>query len=82
MARSKGLEPSLQQRLEAKNHVLNKIDQLMDRWEQRVTLSNIRLADRRLNFGLNVLLHVRFDSGEIGVVCFEQIGALKPVGSK
>src|ERR1700680_3999394 len=54
----------------------------MERWEQRITLRNLRLTDRFLNFGLNILLHVRFDPGEIGVICLEHIASREPIGGK
>ncbi len=54
----------------------------MKRWEQRIRLRNLRLADRSLDFDLNILLHARFDSGEMGVLCFEQVGSIEPMRSK
>src|SRR5579871_2466190 len=54
----------------------------MQTWEQRIRLSNLRLADRFLNFELNVLLHLCFDSGEEGILCPQQIRPVEPVGSE
>jgi len=72
----------LKHRLEAKRQVSDNIDKVMQRWEQRIRPGNIRLADRFLNFNLNILLNVRFDSGECGVFCFHQISAIEPIGSE
>jgi hypothetical protein len=55
-----------QKRLEAKNKVFNKIDEFMDRWEKRIRLSNLRLAERFLDVEFDVLLHVRLLRRNVG----------------
>src|SRR4029077_16947808 len=75
---------SLKQRLETEHQLLGKGDQILERWEKRITLRNLRLADRFLNFELNVLLHLRVkDSSKVWVVRFEPVGRVThkhPVG--
>jgi hypothetical protein len=72
----------LEQRLEAKHQVFDKINELPQRWKQRIWPCKIRLADRVLNFNLNILLNVRLNSGESGVFCFHQVCAIEPIGSE
>ena len=65
---------SLQERLKAKNETFDKIDHLMERWEQRVTLHNLRLADRFINLELHILLDlVVKDTGERWIACSDCI---------
>jgi hypothetical protein len=65
----------LQQRLEAKNQVLNSIHQLMERWEKRITFRNLRLFERFTNFELNLILHFSVeDSAEMRLACFHPKG--------
>jgi len=45
-----------QERSEALDQVLDKIHHLMKRWEQRITLRNLRLSDRFLKLELHTLL--------------------------
>lgn len=54
----------------------------MQQWEQRTCLRNLRLADRFLNLELNIVFHLRFDSGEAWFLCFEHIGAREPISRK
>jgi hypothetical protein len=46
--------------------------------KRRIRLSNLRF----LNIEPNILLHVRFKSSEMRVVCFEMIDSVEPVRSK
>ena len=47
----------------------------MKRWEQRITLRSLRIADRFINFELRFLLRLRVKhSGEVWVACLEPIG--------
>ena len=56
---------SVQERFEAKNQTFNKIDHLMKRWNERITLHNLRLADRFINLELHILLDfIIKDTGE------------------
>ena len=71
-----------QERPEARNQVINEVDKLMQAWDQRIRFGNLRLAERFLNFDLNILLHLRFDSGEEGILGFHQISSAIPIGSK
>jgi len=64
----------LQPRKEDNDEVINKINQLMERWEQRITRRNLKIAERFVNFELQILLHVRVvDSRELWVVCLEVV---------
>ncbi len=58
--------------LERQDQSVNEINQLMQRWNQRITLRNLRLADRFLNVELHILLHLFIKPGEMWVACFEQ----------
>jgi len=71
----------LQEGLEAGDQVIHKINQLMERWEKRITLRNLRIADRFLNFELHIILHLRVkDSGEVWGLCLEKVRPhLKPI---
>ncbi len=64
------------------DQLLREINQLMQSWEQRIRFGNLRLAERFLNFELNILLHLRFNSGEEGILCFHQISPIEPIGSE
>jgi hypothetical protein len=65
-------KPLFQQRLEVGNQLVNKIHKLMERWEKRITLRNLRLADRFIDFELHILFHLRVkDTGEIWGACLE-----------
>ena len=73
-------EDSLQKGLKAQNQVIDNLNKLVERWKNRITLSNLRLIDRFLNFELQILLHVRLKSGEIRVACLEMVDpAVKPI---
>ena len=63
-----------QERLESQNQVPRKIDQLMKRWENRISRKNMRLADRFVNLEVHVLLHFAIEVSnrrELWVACFE-----------
>lgn len=63
-----------QKRLETEEQLLRTANQLLKRWEQRITVRNLDLADGFLNFELKVLLHVRIkESGKVWVICFEPV---------
>src|SRR5258708_12321572 len=51
----------------------------MEHWEHRFRFSDPRLADRFLHFGLNILLHLRLNTGEVGVLCFQEISPWHPI---
>lgn len=69
---------SPQERFKLKHQVFNEIDQLMERWEQRITPSNLRLADRFLNSDIHILLtFVLKDTGEVWVARLDK-ELLKP----
>src|SRR5271157_2153117 len=71
----------LQERSELSNHSLNSINELMQRWQDRITMRNLRLADRFIDFELHVLLYVRVKlGGEFWGVLFEPESPVKPIG--
>ena len=72
----------LQERLKPKDQVFDNLRELMERWKNRITASNLRFVDRFLNFELQILLHIRLYSGEVGVACFEMVGPIEPTRSK
>jgi hypothetical protein len=49
---------------------------------ERIRFGDLRLTYRFFNLELNVLLNLRFDSGEEGILCFQQISTGKPIGGK
>lgn len=54
----------------------------MQAWEQRVRICNLRLAERFLNFELDLLLQRCFDSGEEWILGFYEISSVEPVSSE
>jgi len=78
----------LQERLKAKNQTLNEIQDLMERWEQRITLRNLRIADRFRQFEIGIALNFLVeDTGEVWVAllnekCVEKVQSSDPFGSK
>jgi hypothetical protein len=65
-------ERLFKQRQELANQVIHEIYKLTERWEQRITLNNLRIVDRFLNFELHILLHIRvktFGSVEMWGAC-------------
>lgn len=71
------LEPSDEQGLEAKNNVVNRLRHVMERFDQRLTLKNLRLAERYLKCELHLLVY--FCVGEIGeefVACLQREQAI------
>src|SRR4051794_1599111 len=46
-----------QKRLELRNNAAHKIGKMMEQFEQRLTLANLRLSERYFNFELRVLVH-------------------------
>jgi hypothetical protein len=63
-----------QERSEALDQVLDKIHHLMKRWEQRITLRNLRLSDRFLKLELHTLLDLIVeDPEERWIACLEKI---------
>ena len=61
-----------QQGLETENQVVNIIRHLNERWEQRLTLDNLRLAERYVKGELHLLIHFR-----VGGVTEEYAALLK-----
>ncbi len=87
MVRPKSQESLFEQRLEAKNQTFNSIDKLMERWQERITIRNLQLADRFVNFELHLLLHLFIkDTSEMWGACFEPIIlsnlSNQPIGEK
>ena len=69
-----GSVSSFEKQPEAFNQTLNKIHHLMERWEQRITLRNLRLSDRFLKLELHILLDfIVKDTGERWIACLEKI---------
>jgi hypothetical protein len=69
--------------LKAKDHGFHSVDQLMQRWEQRITARNLRLAERFLNLELHILLLLRIvESGIVWGVLLEKEIAADPVSVK
>src|SRR5262245_20505769 len=54
---------SNEQRLETNNDVINRLHHIMERWQERLTLDNLRIADRYVKGELHIL--VRFRIGGI-----------------
>jgi hypothetical protein len=50
---------TLEERLELGNDAANKMRQLMEKWKGRLTLDNLRLTERYLKGGLEILVHIR-----------------------
>lgn len=72
MARPKVEDPLVQKRLETKNQVFDKLDKLMERFEKRITLRNLRFAERFRDGELTLILHVSAkDSLERWGVCYK-----------
>ncbi len=71
-----------QQRPETENQVIYEIGKLMKAWEQRIRFGDLRLAERFLDFRLNILLHLRLDSGEEGILGFHQVSTGEPIGGE
>jgi len=71
---------------ELPNQVIHEIHKLTERWQQRITLHNLRIAERFLNFELHLLLHVRvetFGSREMWGACVcNQVIARHPIGDE
>ena len=53
-------------------------DKLVERWNQRLRLSNLCLADRFIDSRLEIFFHVRTELGEIRVVSFEMVNPWQP----
>jgi hypothetical protein len=49
-----------EERQEALNETVGELNQLMQAWEERITLRNLRLAHRCVNLGLKIFLRVIF----------------------
>jgi len=76
-------ERSAKESKKLSDEAVHKIHQLMQRWEQRITIHNLCLADRFLDFELQILLHfIAKDTGEMRVACFHQVAGGYPVGDK
>lgn len=60
-------------RAEARNDVADKLDQLMERWEQSISHTNRRLSERFLAGEIHVLIVFRdAETGEVWFVCLER----------
>ncbi len=80
LVRSKS-QPSLKKRLEDKNRALCSVNQLLQRWEHRITPNNLRLAERFLNLELHILLHLRIiETGIVWGVLLEKELPVEPRG--
>jgi hypothetical protein len=66
------IEKSPQEWLETKNQSLCKIDELVERWNKRITLDDLRIDERFRSGELHIILHLRIkDTGEQWGVCLE-----------
>ena len=76
----------LQQRLEAEDQVLDNIHKLMERWEKRITLGNLRIAERFANSEIYLALHCTIkDTGEMWVARFDKVfgeRSIDPIGGE
>lgn len=63
---------SCEKRPEGENNVINQIKHLLERFEQRLTLSNPRLSKRYDEVTLQLLLHFRTRDGEEFVACLQR----------
>jgi hypothetical protein len=74
---------SFEKRLEAENQALRNINQLTQRWEDRITAKRLRLGQRFQNLELHILLHLRVvESGKCWGVLLEKKIALEPIGKE
>jgi hypothetical protein len=83
MIRRKGdmSSESFQKRLEAKNQVFDNIDQLMKRWEQRITIRNLRLFERFINLELDLIFRFSTENpAEMRLACLHH--KCVPIASK
>lgn len=72
----------LKKREKAGSDALDKINHLMERWENRITIRNLRLSNRFINFELHILLHLRINASEVWGICLEPIIPVEPVPPK
>ena len=63
---------SREQGPEGQNNIVNQINHLLERFEQRLTLSNPRLSKRYDEITLQLLLHFRTRDGEEFVACLQR----------
>src|ERR1700736_3424843 len=74
---------SFEKRFEAENQALRKINQLMQRWEDRITARSLRLAQRSLDLELHILLHLRVvKSSKCWSILLEKEIPIKPIGEE
>lgn len=67
---------SCEQGPEGQNNVVNQINHLLERFEQRLTLANLRLSERYIKSELHLLIEFRIgDIDEKCVTCFEREGS-------
>ena len=69
---------------EAENDALHGIDKMVERWKNRITARNLRLADRFLELELQILLHLFVkETGIVWGVLLEKETAIgQPVGGQ
>jgi hypothetical protein len=67
---AKGTLQLNEQGLEIGDDLLDKIRQLMNRWENRLTLNNLRLIERYLEGELRILIHTRWHGEEYCAVFY------------
>src|ERR1039457_797470 len=63
---------SREQGPEGQNNIVNQINHLLERFEQRLTLSNPRLSKRYDEITFQLLLHFRTRDGEEFVACLQR----------
>jgi hypothetical protein len=58
------MKQSDKQGLETENQVIDRIGQLLERYQNRMTFDNVRVAERYAKFQVHILIHFRFDGKE------------------
>ncbi len=80
MVCQKNQEELLKKRLEVADEVINKNNELMKRWNKRLTADNSRFIDRFLAGELQIFFRLGLgESGEEWICYLEQVSALKPI---
>ncbi len=80
-------EDLLKKPFEARDEVVHKIDQLMERWDKRLTFQNLRFIERFVDFELEIL--IRYGSSDAfddplkdWIACLEPEPAVEPVAGE
>jgi hypothetical protein len=80
-------EDLLKESFEARDEVIYKIDELMERWDKRLTFQNLRFTERFVDSELEILIRYRFiyafdDPLKDWIACLEPVTAVEPVAGE